>query len=591
MRKTKIVCTLGPATEDPAVLRELLRSGMNVARFNMAHGDHAYHRAMAARLREASRETGIPAALLVDTKGPEIRTGEVAGGGTVSLQPGRRVTVTAGQRPCTAEVVSITYPYLPEQISAGGHILIADGQIDLEVVAVEDSLVRCLVRTGGELGPHKNVNIPGIQIRLPAITDKDRANIRFAVQENMDFLAASFVRRAEHVLEIRQILAEAGSQIQIVAKIEDQEGLANIDDIIRVSGGIMVARGDLGVQLPTEEIPLAQKRIILKCHARNKAVITATQMLDSMMHNPKPTRAEATDVANAIFDGTDAVMLSGETAAGKYPVLAVRTMDCIARAVEESPEYESRVRRFFRLEDVNQDIAESVTRSAFLVAREIAASAILAPTLHGTTPKLISKYRPRQPILAVTPSEEVARQLLLYWGVVPVRGELVNNSDAMLDNALQAAVEGGFVRGAEKVVILAGVPIHSPIMLNMVRVVFLGNVLGKGKVGFGGFRSGTLLKAGDAAEAARRLEELGTPGGAVLLTRFLTREFAPLIERLAGIIMEESSYLSWEEIRRLQPEIVLIGAVPQAMDQLQDGSTVSLHGDAHVIYEGEITPG
>ena len=397
MRKTKIVCTLGPATGDPAVLAQVLRAGMNVARLNMAHGDLASHAQTIAHLREASTATGIPVAILIDIKGPEVRTGTVAPGVAVELQPGAEVTVTVADEPCTAERISLSYRDLPDQAKAGMHILIADGLIDLEVLAVQGRETRCVVRSGGSLGSHKNANIIGIRSRLPAVTEKDAANLRFAVAQDMDFVAASFVRKPEDILEIRQILLGEGSRMHIIAKIEDAEGVENIDEIIRVSDGIMIARGDLGVQLPTEEMPLVQKRIILKCHEQNKAVITATQMLDSMIHNPRPTRAEATDVANAIFDGSDAVMLSGETASGKYPVAAVKVMDSIALTVEGSPEYESRVRRFFRLDDIGEDIAQAVTRSAFLVAREIHASAIIAPTLRGNTPRLISKYRPSRP--------------------------------------------------------------------------------------------------------------------------------------------------------------------------------------------------
>ena len=493
MRKTKIVCTLGPATEQPAILAELLSAGMNVARFNMAHGDHESHAAMIARLREASRLTGIPVALLIDIKGPEVRTGALATAEPVELAAGTEVTVTVDDEPCTARLISLTYRDLPDQVKPGMHILISDGLIDLEVLSVEGRRTRCIVRSGGALGSHKNVNIIGIRSRLPAVTEKDRANLRFAVAQDMDFVAASFVRKPEDILEIRQILLAEGSRMHIIAKIEDGEGVANIDEIIRVADGIMIARGDLGVQLPTEEVPLVQKRIILKCHDQNKAVITATQMLDSMIVNPRPTRAEATDVANAIFDGSDAVMLSGETAGGKYPVASVQVMDSIARTVEGSAEYESRVRRFFKLDQIGEDIAQSVTRSAFLVAREIRASAIIAPSLHGNTPRLISKYRPSQTIIAVTPEQAVQRRLLLYWGVHPLLCDLVDNADAMQNNALAAALEKGLVKRFDRVVILAGVPLHSPVMLNYIKVHFIGNVLAKGQRGFGGYRSGHIV--------------------------------------------------------------------------------------------------
>jgi pyruvate kinase len=588
MRKTKIVCTLGPSADTVEVLAELLRAGMNVARFNMAHGTHESHAASIAKLREAGRATGIPVALLLDVKGPEIRTGLVEGGGAIELAAGSEVDVTVGGEPCVPGRISLSYGDLPRQAAAGTRILIADGTIDLEVASVTGQVIRCVVRTGGSLGSRKNVNIPGIRSSLPAVTPKDIADIRFGASQDMDYVAASFVRKAQDVLDLRQTMIAQGASMHIIAKIEDGEGLANIDDIIRVADGIMIARGDLGVQLPTEEIPLAQKRIILKCHEQGKAVITATQMLDSMISNPKPTRAEATDVANAIFDGTDAVMLSGETASGKYPVQAVQTMDRIARAAEESPEYESRVRRFLRIDDIRDDIAQAVTRSAYLVARDIKATAILAPTLRGSTPKLISRYRPRQVILAVTPSESVARKLLLYWGVVPLIGSLAEDSDAMLNDALRLALARGLIRNFDRIVILAGVPVNSPIMLNMIRVHFVGNVLNKGKRGFGGYASGRIVKAEDALAAELALKHDGTE---ILLTRFLTPDFLPLLKGLRGVVLEESSYLAAEAILAVEPGLVLISAVPNAVASLEAGLTVTLHGEEFVIYEGEIGSG
>jgi pyruvate kinase len=586
MRKTKIVCTLGPSTGTTDVLVRLLEAGMNVARFNMAHGGHDSHGAMVASLREASRSTGIPVALMIDIKGPEIRTGACAGDSAIELEPGTEILVTTEDVPCTSSLVSVSYKPLTEQAAPGTHILVADGLIDLEVIGVEGRLIRCAVRAGGTLGSRKNVNIIGIKSRLPALLDKDLGDLRFAVAEGMDYVAASFVRKPEDVLEIRQILLREGSKMGIVAKIEDREGLDNIEEIIRVADGIMIARGDLGVQLPVEEIPLAQKRIILRCHEQNRAVITATQMLDSMIHNPRPTRAEATDVANAIFDGSDAVMLSGETANGRYPVLAVQTMDSIARTVEESPEYESRVRRLFKLDDMKEDIAQAVTRSAFLVARETRAAAILTPTLRGMTPKLISRYRPMQIVLAATPSEAVQRMLLLYWGVVPIVCELADNTDAMLNNALAVALEKGLVKTFDKVVILAGVPIHSPIMLNMIRVHFVGNVLAKGRRGFGGWRTGRIVRVLDSLDAELRLKHDGTE---VLLAKFLTPDFLPLLTGLAGIVLEESSYLSPEQIRSVDPGIVTIASVPDGFAQLEDGLRVTLHGEEFIVYEGVVT--
>ncbi len=586
VRKTKIVCTLGPTTEDPKVLRSLLEEGMNVARFNMAHGSLEYHAAMISRLREASRAAGIPVALLIDVKGPEVRTRGVSVKEGVPIRTGSEIAVTVENVPSTPETVSVTYTELPDQISAGKHILIADGIIDLEVLRVEGRLTRCIVRSGGTLGANKNVNIIGIKNTLPAVTEKDKANIRFAAEQDMDFVAASFVRKPEDVLEIRKILLDLGSGMHVISKIEDGEGMENIDGIIRVSDGVMIARGDLGVQLETEIIPLVQKRIILKCHDQNKAVITATQMLDSMINNPKPTRAEATDVANAVFDGTDAVMLSGETANGKHPVEAVRTMDRIALAVETSPEYESRVKRFFRMEDVGDDVAKAVTRSAYMTARDIKAAAILAPSLRGSTPKLISKYRPTAIVLAVTPSEAVLRKLLLYWGVIPLIGELVEDSDAMINNALQAALDRGYVQRFDKVVIVAGVPIQSPAPLNMIRVHFVGNVLNKGKRGFGGYVSGRIVKVIDALDAELRLKH---DGSEIVLTKFLTPDFLPVLKGVRGVIIEQSSYIDPEAIKAKEPGIVVIAEVPDVVAKLEDGLTVTLHGDELTIYEGVMT--
>ena len=582
-RKTKIVCTVGPSTEDVGVLVRLIEAGMNVARFNMAHGTYDYHEQMIDRVHKASRQAGIPVALLIDIKGPEVRTGAVAGD-PVELRTGSEVGITVDGGPCTPERVSISYLDLPQQAVPGMHILIADGLIDLEVMDARGQVIRCEVRTGGLLGSHKNVNLIGIHSRLPAVTEKDIDNLKFAVRNDMDFVAASFVRKPEDILEIRRILLAEASRMHIIAKIEDGEGVENIEGIIRVADGIMIARGDLGVQMPTEQMPLIQKRIILKCHDANKTVITATQMLDSMIHNPRPTRAEATDVANAIFDGSDAVMLSGETASGAYPVEAVQVMGSIADTVEASPEYESRVRRFFKLgEEIDEDIAEAVTRSAVLVAREIRATAIIAPTLRGNTPRMISKYRPSQSILAVTPSDMVQRRLLLYWGVQPLQCDLADNSDDMVNNAIAVALQKGYVKTSDKVVVVAGVPLHSPVMLNTIKVHFVGTVLAKGERGFGGYRSGKIVRVEDALDAELKLKRDNTE---IMLTRFLTPDFLPLLKGLQGIILEENTYLSWDQIRSMEPGIASIGSVGGAMVLFEDGFTVTLHGDEKVIYEG-----
>jgi pyruvate kinase len=584
-RKTKIVCTLGPTASTVPVLGALLTAGMNVARFNMAHGSVEEHEALAGRLREASRATGIPVALLVDIKGPEIRTGPVAGGGSVLLETGRTVTVTGESVPCTADLVSVSWPGLAGLLRPGRHLLIADGLIDLEVTTAEGGRAHCVVRSGGELGSHKNVNVPGVPTKLPAVTERDAEHLAFAARIGMDFVAASFVRRPEDVIEVRTRLFDLGSRMQVIAKIEDEEGLANTAGIARVADGIMVARGDLGVRLPVEEIPLAQKRIIAACQEQRKPVITATQMLDSMIRNPRPTRAEATDVANAIFDGTDAVMLSGETASGAWPVAAVETMDRIARTVEASPEYASRVRRWQRLEDALDDTGLAVARSACQTARDVHAAAIIAPTLRGNSPRLVAAWRPAQPVIAVTPDAGVQRRLLLTWGVVPLAAELTDDSDALLSNALRAAADAGYVCRGDRVVIVAGVPVNSPAQLNLVKVHFVGTVLARGRRGFGGFRSGRIVRARDAAEASRRLKGDGTE---ILVTRTLEPYLLPLLAGLAGLVLEEPSAMSGEELRAAAPGLVAVSAVPEGMRHLEDGATVTLHGDAFAVYEGVV---
>lgn len=583
MRKTKIVCTLGPAVDEVDQMAALLRAGMNIARFNFSHGTHEEHARRIERIREASRKADLPVALMMDTKGPEIRTGPIAGDEKIELHRDDRITITTDDVEGSRKRIAISYKQLPREVEPGRHIFVADGLIDLEVEAVEGGEVHCVVRSGGILGSRKNVNIPGVRVSLPAMTAKDAADITFAIQHEMDFIAASFIRNPGNVTEIQDLIAGHDSPIRVIAKIEDQEGLDNIDEIIRVAGGIMVARGDLGVQLSTEDIPLAQKRIIEKCNIQNKPVITATQMLDSMIGNPKPTRAELTDVANAIFDGTDAVMLSGETATGKYPVGATETMHRIAVAVESSQEYLDRCERYADLLGDSEDIGHAVAKSAYLVARETKASAIVTPTLRGNTPRLISKFRPPQNIIAVTTSEQAHRQLLMNWGIFPLLTEHVQDSDLMIQNALRQALRSGFIKRLDKVVTAAGIPLNSPIPMNTIKVHFMGSILNRGHKGFGKTGSGRIVIAASAAEAASRLED---DRNDILLTRTLDEEHREILARLRGVIVEETSTLSPEEIHEQNPEIVYIAEVPHALETFEVGQIVSIDGEEKIIYEG-----
>lgn len=586
LRKTKIIATMGPAVDDLEKLKALLVAGVNIARFNFSHGNHEDHKKRIDMVREASRITGIPVALLLDTKGPEIRTGKIKDDGKINLENGAHITLTTKELDGTDKLLSISYQALPREVKPGIHILIADGLVDLEVLSSTETEIECVVKAGGVLGSKKNVNVPGIKTSLPAITHKDEADILFGIEQGMDFIAASFIRKHTDVLEIQSILAAHKSPIRVIAKIEDQEGLDNIDEIIRVSHGIMVARGDLGVQLPTEEIPLAQKRIIAKCNRAFRPVITATQMLDSMINNPAPTRAESNDVANAIFDGTDAVMLSGETASGKYPIKAVETMSNIALTIEQSPEYKKRCKEYFFLHENNREIGVAVARSAHLLATDIGASAMITPTLRGNTSRLISMFRPEYLVVAATTDEQVVRQLMLHWGVHPILTEFVeSDSELMIQNSIKLTMQKGLVQKLDKIVTVAGIPLNSPIMINSVKVHFLGNILNRGSRGFGASCSGKIIKTQSAEEAAH-LVGIGT--GDILLAPTLTEEYIPILSKLKGCILESRSRISPEQIQNANPKLVVVADVEKAMSQFEAGQFVSLDGDGKLIYEGII---
>jgi pyruvate kinase len=582
MRKTKIVCTLGPAVKNLETLKRLLIAGMNIARFNFSHGDHAYHKEMFDMVKEASRQTSIPVALMLDTKGPEIRIGRIKGGKTVELVAGNTLTLTTEETEGTEKRISISYKNLPREVSPGKHIYIADGLVDLEVQSVFGPEIHCIINHGAEIGSNKNVNVIGVRTALPVITEKDIQEFIFGIENNIDYIAASFIRKPSDIREIRSIVEICDARIGIIAKIEDQEGLDNIDEIIRVADGIMVARGDLGVQIPPEEIPLVQKRIIHKCNLANKPVITATQMLESMIQNPLPTRAEVTDIANSVLDGTDAVMLSGETANGKYPIEAVEIMHKTALKAENSREYREQARTDF-ITRTHLTMADTIARAAYITARDIDAQAILAPTLHGNTPKYISRYRPHQCIIAVTPHEEVVRKLLLFWGVYPVISEVVADSDTMIRNSITKAMEYKYIKLFDKVVILAGVPIDSPVMLNTIRISVIGTVLGKSQRGYGKSVSGRIVKVNDLAEAQTKVQ-----GDAeeILLARYIDESFEPVLKKVAGYILEEFSSISWQAIYQMNPRLVALAGTADAMKNLHDKQLVTIDGEEKLIYEG-----
>lgn len=440
MRKTKIVCTIGPVSESLDMFKKLINAGMNVARLNFSHGDFEEHGARIANARKASQELGKNLAILLDTKGPEIRTGKLKDDQKVELIQDRLITLTTEEVLGDADRVSITYRDLYKDVRIGSTILIDDGLIGLSVEDIRGTDIVCRIKNGGLLGSKKGVNVPGVKINLPGITEKDANDIIFGIQQGVDFIAASFVRKASDVMEIREILERHNAaHIQIISKIENQEGVDNLDEILEVSDGLMVARGDLGVEIPAEDVPIVQKAMIKKCNQVGKPVITATMMLDSMQRNPRPTRAEASDVANAIFDGSDAVMLSGETAAGKYPVESVLTMARIAERAEQALEHRE---IFIRQSNAQQTtVTEAISQAVANSALDLDAKAILTATESGYTARMVSKYRPKAPIIAVTPDDRVLRRLSLVWGVMPVKGESCSSTDQLFEHAVDASVK------------------------------------------------------------------------------------------------------------------------------------------------------
>ena len=468
MRKTKIICTIGPACEGEERLRELMLAGMNVARFNFSHGSHEEHKVKFERVNKISGELGLPVATLLDTKGPEIRLKTIENGRT-ELTRGQKFALTTEEVIGNSERVSITYKNLKNDVSVGSTILIDDGLIEMVVDEIDETDIICTVVNGGPISNNKGVNVPGASLSMPYISDVDRSDIMFGCDMGFDYLAASFVRCREDILEVRGILKECGSNMKIIAKIENMQGIRNLDEILEASDGIMVARGDMGVEIPMEEVPVVQKRMIKKAEALGKHVITATQMLESMIKNPRPTRAETTDIANAIYDGTTAIMLSGESAAGLYPVEAVRTMASIAERTEQDINYRGRMKS--RTEIDTMDITTAISHATCTTAMDLQAAAIITVTISGFTAGMIAKYKPQCPIIACSVSPGICRQLNLYWGVTPVWIKRENCAEDLFEKAVHAAEEAGYIKKGDRVVLTAGVPLGVSGNTNMIRVV------------------------------------------------------------------------------------------------------------------------
>lgn len=581
MRKTKIVCTIGPASESKETLKSLINSGMNVARLNFSHGSHEEHAERIKTIREAASELNKIVAILLDTKGPEIRTHQMQND-AIELVTGQKIAISMTEVLGSTEVFSISYEKLIEDVKEGSIILLDDGLIELRVTSTDTAkgLIHTIVENAGTLKNKKGVNVPGVSVQLPGITEKDASDIRFGIEQNVDFIAASFVRRAKDVLEIRELLEQNNAvHIQIIPKIENQEGVDNIDDILKVSDGLMVARGDLGVEIPAEEVPVVQKDLIKKCNKVGKPVITATQMLDSMQRNPRPTRAEASDVANAILDGTDAIMLSGETAAGLYPVESVVTMAKIAERIENTLDHKAIVRAQSKEQGIS--MTDSIAQSVAYTSINLQVSAILAPTESGYTATTIAKYRPGVSVIAITSSEITARRLALVWGVTPIVAQKVRNTDDILELSVQESLKHGFVSYGDVVVITAGVPVGHAGTTNLMKVHVIGDILTKGQ-GIGkSVANGRALVVKNAEDA----NNVDTKDR-IIVTIGSDREMMPAVANCAGLITEEGGLTSHAAVVGLSLGIPVIVGVKDATKLIENDQEISMDATSGVIYQG-----
>ena len=569
MRRTKIVCTMGPHLFEKDLIKPLMLAGMNVARFNFSHGTHETQLAAYREVCRVRDELGLPVATMLDTKGPEIRTGDFEGG-RVTLEAGQLFTLTTQECLGNAERCHITYADLPRDVKSGDSILIDDGLIALRVEHVTDTEITCKVLNGGAVSNHKGINVPGAHLSMPYVSEKDRADIEFAAEHGFEFIAASFARSAQDILAIRAVLREKKcNSISIIAKIENMEGVNNLEEILRVSDGIMVARGDMGVEIPLEDVPGLQKHIIRECVLAGKPVITATQMLDSMMKNPRPTRAEATDVANAIYDGTSAIMLSGETAAGTYPIEAVETMSRIALKAEQDIDY---IAAFEKARyDTRRDITAAISHATVTSAHDLAASAIVTVTKGGSTARMISRYRPSCPIIGCSPSVTVWRQLNLSWGVIPVLIDEEKSTDELFDHAVAAGIRTGVIRDGELVVLTAGVPLGICGTTNLMKVHVVGHLLVRGTGVGSGKVTAPLYVAEDCAD-----EDVPFKTGSILVCRQVTRDMLPLVRKAGGLILEDDDPNGQGVIAGISLDIpVLIGA-SGATRLLRSGAVVTL---------------
>ncbi|EGS32158.1 MULTISPECIES: pyruvate kinase [Megasphaera] len=574
-KKTKIVCTLGPSSQTPEIIENLINSGMNIARFNFSHGTHEEHKKRIDLVRNISKKSQIPIALMLDTKGPEIRLGSFENG-SIIMKAGQPFTLTTRSLIGNETIASVNYKDLPKDISIGSHILLSDGLVTLSVERITDTEIHTQILNTGKMSDRKRVAIPGTILNLPAISQSDIEDILFGIDMHMDFIAASFIQKGEDIIAIRKLLEDNHSTIKIIAKIECQTAVQNIDEIIQLSDGIMVARGDLGVEIPAEKVPTLQKMLIQKCNIAGKPVITATQMLESMCANPRPTRAETSDVANAILDGTDAIMLSGETANGLYPIEAVTTMNKVATYTEGHYPFHHQTQHY-----AAPTTTESIGKGVVKIAEDLHAAAIIASTEKGSTAQMISKFRPSCPIIAVSPHKDIIRTLQLNWGVQAILGEPAKNSDEVVHTAIQSALTHHLINVGDLVVLTAGVPVGQSGSTNMIRVQVVGDILLSGT----GIGKGSAIGTVCIADTLTNLKQRFTDD-CILVLKSAEPEFISYMKRAKAIVAEESGLTSEAAIIALTLGLPAVIGAKNATKILKNNDTVTVDSNRDTIFRG-----
>lgn len=579
MRRTKIICTLGPATDSEEMVCRLIQNGMNVARLNFSHGNYEEHRRRIQMIKRVREDLDASVGIMLDTKGPEVRIGDFKNG-KVLLSAGDTFTLTTSEGEGDESHVSINYKALPQDVKPGTHILIDDGLIELSVENKTDTEIICRVLNGGVISNKKSINIPGVSLNIPFVSEKDRSDIEFGIEQDIDFIAASFTRCAADILEIKKILEQhSATNIQIIAKIENDEGVRNVDEILKVCDGIMIARGDMGVEVPFEELPHIQKNLINKCYRIGKRAITATQMLDSMIKNPRPTRAETTDVANAVYDGTSAIMLSGETAMGKYPIESLITMSRIAERAEQEVDYVEQLRMMLNF--AVPSVTNAISHATCSTAHDLGAAAIINFTQSGRTARMISSFRPQCPIISCTPNRKVFHQLSMSWGVVAVMGEQQSNTDDLFEHAVDRAMSTGLVKHGDLVVITAGVPLGVTGTTNILKVHIVGNVLVTGKGVGAASISGHLCVCKTMKEAEENFRD-----GDILVIPKSSNRLLPILKRARAIVVEEEGVTTPAAIVGLTLDIPVLTGASGATSILKSGTTVTVDPNRGFVYNG-----